>query len=394
MRLIAIIALMLSFQFLHARTWELKGGGKPLEGEIFKATKLSLVLKDSDGKRISVYYRDLADSEIEYLKANYPSLVKDASLPEIKESDLKTDAISKHERESDIENYQKSYPNIDVDKQSLAFRWDTKTGRFFTRHFLFDMREKLEESEALELAYRCECFRAAVLSLPFLTEPILQGYQNTIFVEVMNIPQKNVIGYYQGAYNAGGRTAAKIRVEPQRLPKAEGGNPMFSGVLAHEIAHHLTGEFQYPCAISEGIATYVEASAYIPDKGVRFDIIKKLLADGNLPRLSDYKSKAIVSPSLTKFYTADRREFHAKRYVLRNYMLAQLFTIYFAENSPVAFSRFIYTARCPLGEKEKVCSAKTKSAMREIFGTESEDALQKKICAYFKERGVDIIFKD
>ena len=44
MRLIAIIALMLSFQFLHARTWELKGGGKPLEGEIFKATKLSLVL--------------------------------------------------------------------------------------------------------------------------------------------------------------------------------------------------------------------------------------------------------------------------------------------------------------------------------------------------------------
>ena len=82
MKTLAIIASLLLFQFSHARVWELKKDGESVEGEIFRATKLSLILKDSNGKRISVYYRDLADSEISYLKANYPSLVKGASLPE------------------------------------------------------------------------------------------------------------------------------------------------------------------------------------------------------------------------------------------------------------------------------------------------------------------------
>ena len=48
------------------------------------------------------------------------------------------------------------------------------------------------------------------------------------------------------------------------LPKSDGSAPMFCGVLAHEIAHHLTGEFQYSCAIGEGIATYMEIAAYVP----------------------------------------------------------------------------------------------------------------------------------
>ena len=67
MKTLAIIASLLLFQFSHARVWELKKDGESVEGEIFRATKLSLILKDSNGKRISVYYRDLADSEISYL---------------------------------------------------------------------------------------------------------------------------------------------------------------------------------------------------------------------------------------------------------------------------------------------------------------------------------------
>ena len=90
MKTLAIIASLLLFQFSHARVWELKKDGESVEGEIFRATKLSLILKDSNGKRISVYYRDLADSEIAYLKANYPSLVKGASLPETGKPVLKT----------------------------------------------------------------------------------------------------------------------------------------------------------------------------------------------------------------------------------------------------------------------------------------------------------------
>lgn len=394
MKTLAIIASLLLFQFSHARVWELKKDGESVEGEIFRATKLSLILKDSNGKRISVYYRDLADSEISYLKANYPSLVKGASLPETGKPVLKTEDTATDKTESDIEKYQRSHPDINIDKESIAFRWDTKSGRFYTRNFLFDMREKLEESEALELAYRCECFRAAVLSLPFLSESILQGYQHPIFVEITNIPQKNVAGYYQGAYNVGGRIGARIRVEPQRLPKSDGSAPMFCGVLAHEIAHHLTGEFQYSCAIGEGIATYMEIAAYVPGSGVRFGAIRKLADNGTLPRLDNFKGKEILCPALTKFYTADRREFHSKKNVLRNYMLAQLLTIYFAENSPKEFSKFIYKSRCHPIEKQKECSEKTKSALVELFGAESENELQNKISAYFRKRGINISFKN
>lgn len=389
----AIIALMVSIQLLCARTWELKDG-KTADGEIYKATKLSLILKDSNGKRITVYYRDLADSELAYLKANYPSLVEDASLPEENGKGLKTEARSPEETESDIEKYRKYYPEINIDKEALSFRWDTKSGRFYTRNFLFDIRKKLEESEALELAYRCECFRAAVLSLPFLNESILQGYQHPIFVEITNIPQKNVVGYYQGSHNAGGRVGARIRVEPQRLAKPRGGTPMFSGVLAHEIAHHLTGEFQYPCAIGEGIATYVEVSAYLPERGVRLDIIKKLVEAGSLPRLENFKGKQILSPPLSEFYTASRREFNSKRNVLRNYLLSQLLTIYFAENSPKEFSNFIYAARCHPIEKENECLSKAKSALRKLFAPDSEKKLQEKISTYFKKCGINIVFED
>ncbi|MFR6033046.1 MAG: hypothetical protein ACLUKN_07560 [Bacilli bacterium] len=105
----------------------MKKDGESVEGEIFRATKLSLILKDSNGKRISVYYRDLADSEISYLKANYPSLVKGASLPETGKPVLKTEDTATDKTESDIENT-KGRIGHKYDKESIAFRWDTKAG--------------------------------------------------------------------------------------------------------------------------------------------------------------------------------------------------------------------------------------------------------------------------
>ena len=46
MKTLAIIASLLLFQFSHARVWELKKDGESVEGEIFRATKLSLILTD------------------------------------------------------------------------------------------------------------------------------------------------------------------------------------------------------------------------------------------------------------------------------------------------------------------------------------------------------------
>ena len=58
------------------------------------------------------------------------------------------------------------------------------------------------------------------------------------------------------------------------------------------------------------------------------------------------------------------------------------------------FSNFIYNSRCHPIEKQKECSEKTKSALVELFGEESENELQNKISAYFRKRGINISFKN
>ncbi len=145
LRQLAIFAFACFLQPLFARLWTLNNGTSH-EGEVYKCTPLKLTIINAEKKRTTIDLDDLSDKDKAYLKKAYPEFFAAAKNAPIAEGDNSVESSPKYLK----------WPDIKIKKDDISFRWDSKHGRFYTRHYRFDMKKKIVRSRR---SHSCRAMR-------------------------------------------------------------------------------------------------------------------------------------------------------------------------------------------------------------------------------------------
>lgn len=393
--LLAAVAGTFPALCLHAREWKTKRG-QTFEGEIYKCSKLLLTIVDAEKKRTQIALDDLSDADKKYLRDLYPEFFPSGRRDKKNRDsdDAPQDPSESWENPDKIE-----WPVIVVKPESVAFRWDTKRGRFYTRHYRFDMKKPLSQDEAKALALRCESAYESVRRLPFWPKDRMRrdardGAPNAdgakFNIEITKIAQSKVAGRYIYSFTGGGALISeKVEVEPQYMPMSNPQGLSFSGTLAHELCHQIFALYGGTTAIKEGVSEYVWLSVY-SDKGITyFNNFEHILKNSRVGH-----QKEVVSPPLKKLFTMPQKKFCANN-AHNNYLCAQLVVVYFALNKPDVFKKFLEKALNtePRVLSEKKCAELCAKAFPILLEGGKETDLEKRICDYYQTLGIKMRFR-
>ncbi len=323
LRQLAIFAFACFLQPLFARLWTLNNGTSH-EGEVYKCTLLKLTIINAEKKRTTIDLDDLSDKDKAYLKKAYPEFFAAAKNAPIAEGDNSVESSPKYLK----------WPDIKIKKDDISFRWDSKRGRFYTRHYRFDMKKRLSEADALTLAALCESTYESVRLMPFWPNEFKRAYSAgpkdeklKFNIEINNISMSRIAGYYTYTYNAKGRIISDlVIVEPKFISIENSREKGFAGTLAHELAHQLTSIFGGGVVLKEGLAQFIQYGILGPDGTVHYGLYEKLFKHNGNKRLKIH--------SLSKFMLMPKKKFENSSTVAENYFGAHLIFTYFALQEP------------------------------------------------------------
>ena len=404
-----ILLTILSFLFVpwaSARIWTAKNG-KTFEGEVYKCTKINLTLLGKDKKRVTVNIKNLSDQDIEYLKESYPEFFGDQKTQQEK-SDSGKDSSSEEIEDAETQN---KWPIIKTDKDSISFRWDTARGKFYTRHYHFDIKKKISPEDAIDLAIRCESAYESVMLLPFIPDKfkrksaaIRSSDPHLKFtIEITNIPASNVAGTYSYTYSRSGVLQSEsIKVEPKQLVKSSdlakrgfGDEHYFpAGTLAHEISHQILAFAGGTTAIKEGLADFIGYGQFSMSGTVRFDMVEIMLKNESYFKDARGKKK-ITLPPLKKFLSMTKKDFYRSNRKSDNYNGAILIFLYLAQNAPDNLEKFLSNALSSSNTigNESAEIERCEAAFKHLLGEKSESDMEKDISHYFSKFGINLNFR-
>lgn len=404
--------VIFTFSFLcnlNARIWTAKNG-KTCEGEVYKCTKISLTILTSQKKRITVKISDLSDEDITYLAETYPefelkSKLQNKEIKEEKESPADNkDLID----ENDVEN---TWPVIKTSKDSIGFRWDTSRGKFYTRHYHFNMRKKISEEDAIDLAIRCESAYEAVRQAPFIPDTLKRKSaaisksdpHKKFVIEITNIKASKIAGQYSYTFSKSGNLISeKVEVEPKFLQKSSDikkrgfdENVYFpAGTLPHELTHEILSFAGGTTTIKEGLAQFFEMGQYSISGTVRFDMIEQVLK--NESYFKDIRGKKKLSlPPLEKFLTLPNKDFMRSNRMSDNYTGALLLFLYFYKTSPDILKNFLDKALNHSYSimQDSVAIKKCSEAFEILLDGKKEADVEKSITDFYSEYGINLRFR-
>ncbi len=399
------IFFLICFLFVHAlnaRIWTLKDGSK-VDGEILRCTKINLTVIDGDKKRTTIALEDISDEDMSFLKKNYPEFFDDKSDGDLS---ISSDGSESSDEKSADSDKSIQWPNIRLNRDIIAFRWDYKRGRFYTRHYRFDMIKKISETDALFLAMRCESAYEAARLLPFWPQnrkrlSAANGDKFKILVD--EISKSKVAGRYSYTYHKGtGKILEEdVKIEPKYLPKTtdlKDGYIYTSGTIAHELTHQILAYGGGTTAIKEGIAEFVGKSMFDNKNVTYFSHFKIALKDeklkkGFFPESSGERGLAVTS--LKKFITMPQKTFYHSSRAGGNYEAAFMLFLYFYLNEPDTLKAFLEEA---LGDEERILPenkyiSMAAKAYPKLLNGRKESELESAISEFYAASGLKFRFR-
>lgn len=365
---------------LYGRIWTYESG-ETFDGELYRYSKIGVNIKTSEGKNVLLDEAKLIEKDKEFLKKNY--------------SDLRT---NKDSEEEDLPVQE--FPKIKLDKDGIAFRWSDKFGAFYTRHFDFNMKRKLSQSEALDLALRCESTYEVVRSLPFWPDEFKRKKIDFDKKNISSSAKKNtkfkiVIEQLKGNRYAGhyDPNTDIVTVDYDILISTFDKELDFVGTLGHEIAHQLTVYHGGTTAVKEGLTEFIEMGIY-KDGSVTYEHLEKIIKAS--PRFTAYSNKPARFTNLKKFLSMSHGTFHAqsKDKEHLNYLQAQMVFVYFALKEPEVLRSFL--SKALHAESEKVTpvqeSERCQKAFPILLNERKEKELERAITDYYASLGIKIDF--
>ena len=399
-----IVTLVFSLSLLaclDAKVWTLKSG-KKIDGQILRCTKLNLTVVDANKNRTNIAIEDLSKDDVDYLKKNYPEFFEE---PDKDEMRLTTDGDAPSEKSVGSDK-SITWPALRLNKDLIAFRWDYKRGRFYTRHYRFDMINKISEQDAMFLAMRCESAYESARLLPFWPQDRkrLSAEGGEKFkILVTEIPNSNVAGKYSYTYHKGTGAIVDedVKVEPKYLPKSsdiKDGYVYFTGTIAHELAHQMFVFAGGTTAIKEGVAEFIGRGIYTKNNITYFDHFKFAMKDEKMKKMlfrESSEGKGLAVASLKKFLTMPQKTFYNSTRAAENYEAAFMLFVYFYMNEPDVMKSFLEEA---LMDEDKVLPeskyiSMAAKAYPKLLNGRKESELEKAISDFYASYGLKFRFR-
>ena len=375
---------------VFGRVWQC-ADGRTVEGELYKASANTLRLKRGDGSKVDVRLRDLSEADRAYVRAQYPEFFAGR-----KNAAAQKDASSADDAAADVGDIEDNpqrvvWPRIQISPENIAFRLDPKRGRFYTRHYCFDMKKKLSTQDAKRLGHLCELTYESVHAFPFWPSEFIRngaGVRENVHKKFM-IEVDSVEPRYAGVYRAsdsgkGEILQERVNVEPEYIAKhlQNPEKPSYAGTLPHELCHQLLSLYGGTVCIREGVAQYMQTAVYCKD----------VMVFPPQPSLRP-REKPLVAPGLKKTILMGDEVFHRSSGETDHYALAYLVFNYFASQEPAALKAFLSEALSPRFMGEETAILMAQQAFPLLLNGRSESEIEANIIDYYQAHGVAVRFR-